>query len=196
MNRPSNQWLRSRSRRIVFAAGCLSVCLAGPVLLPAMAEPSMTDSQVKALCLLNFAKYVEWPANAFPYTNSPIRIAVQGDGPFTAALQSSVKDRTIDGRRIIIQVVHSGEDIPACHILFVSFAESSRAPGILKQVNGRPVLTVGEAPSFLGFGWMINFVTRNGKVRFDINMESARKAGLRISSNLLQLADTVRDNPK
>jgi hypothetical protein len=43
---------------------------------------------------------------------------------------------------------------------------------------------------------MINFVVRNGKVRFDINMDSARKAGLRISSNLLQLADTVSDKPQ
>jgi hypothetical protein len=174
----------------------VAVCLAGPVLLPAKAEAPMTDTQVKALCLLNFAKYVEWPTNAFPYTNSPILIVLQGDGPFTTALQSSIKDRTIDGRRITIQVLHSGDAIPVCHILFVSSAESSREPGILKQLNGRPVLTVGEAPSFAGAGGMINFVVRNGKVRFDINMDSARKAGLRISSNLLQLADTVSDKPQ
>ena len=43
---------------------------------------------------------------------------------------------------------------------------------------------------------MISFVVRSGKVRFDINAAAARKAGLRISSNLLQLADTVSDKPR
>ncbi|MGA2555779.1 MAG: YfiR family protein [Verrucomicrobiota bacterium] len=190
------QSLRFWSRRMAFAAGCLSVGLGGGLLPPALAAPPLTELQVKALCLFNFAKYVEWPTNSFSNTNSPLLLVLQGDDAFTAAVQSSFKDKIINGRTIAIQVIHSGEVIPPCHILFVRSAENKRAPDILKRVNGLPVLTVGEEPPFTDAGGMISFVVRSGKVRFDINAAAARKAGLRISSNLLQLADTVSDKPR
>ena len=50
------------------------------------------------------------------------------------------------------------------------------------------MLTVGEWPQFTENGGMINFVLENNKIRFQINDQAARGAGLKISSKLLNLA--------
>jgi hypothetical protein len=50
------------------------------------------------------------------------------------------------------------------------------------------VLTVGETDKFTQSGGLINFITEGDKVRFEINNDSARSAGLQISSKLLALA--------
>jgi hypothetical protein len=51
-----------------------------------------------------------------------------------------------------------------------------------------PVLTVGETERFTQTGGMINFIMEGNKIRFEINDETAKKAGLKISSKLLSLA--------
>src|SRR5580704_16265415 len=74
-----------------------------PVMLAIMVLPTMTkaqsaqltDSQIKATFLLNFAKFVEWPPGTFADLNSgltaghgkaPIALCVYGDDPFGNAL--------------------------------------------------------------------------------------------------------------
>jgi hypothetical protein len=39
--------------------------------LVSRADGSLTEYQVKALFLLNFIKYVDWPPNAFAGSNTP-----------------------------------------------------------------------------------------------------------------------------
>ena len=50
------------------------------------------------------------------------------------------------------------------------------------------MLTVGETEKFLEAGGMINFVTQGNKIRFQINEAATKKAGLKVSSKLLNLA--------
>ena len=57
-------------------------------------------------------------------------------------------------------------------------------------------MTVGNAPGFTRQGGIINFIMQDNRVRFEINPEAADRAGLRISSKLLQLATIVHDAAK
>ena len=60
------------------------------------------------------------------------------------------------------------------------------------QANARqPLLSVGDEPGFLERGGIIALKLSDGRVRFDINLATARETGLRLSSQLLQLADQV-----
>jgi hypothetical protein len=58
----------------------------------------------------------------------------------------------------------------------------------MEGLRGASVLTVSETPEFIGAGGMINFMLEANKIRFQINDEAAKKAGLKISSKLLSLA--------
>ena len=156
------------------------------------AEPSMTEYQVKALFLLNFTKYVDWPPAAFAGTNATIIIGLYGEDKFGDALKKAVEGKTINGRRLIIQPIEKDGDLGKCHMLFISDSEKDHLGEILDKIKALPVLTVGETDQFMEHGGMINFVIKGGKVRLEINLDAARQAKLEISSKLLGVADVVK----
>ena len=78
-----------------------------------------------------------------------------------------------------------------CNILFVSRDGQADVDAVLSSLAGTPVLLVGEQDHFAREGGMINFVEVDQKVRFEINEAAAKKAGLKISSQLLKLATIV-----
>jgi hypothetical protein len=57
------------------------------------------------------------------------------------------------------------------------------------------VLTVSDDQKFLDQGGIVRLRQVDGRLRFDIDAGAARRAGLRISSQMLQLAATVRGGP-
>ncbi len=158
----------------------------------ARAEGALTEYQVKALFLLNFIKYVEWPPNSFADSNAPITIVICGQSKLREALNAAVVGKSVGGRAIVIRQVESTDDFSPCHILFISDAASSRMRAILEKAGASPILTVGEGAAFAQNGGMINFVLKNGNVRLEIDLSAARKTGLTISSRLLAVADAVK----
>ena len=55
-----------------------------------------------------------------------------------------------------------------------------------------PLLTVTESEEGLERGSMINFVSVEGRVRFDVGLPSAERGNLKISARLLSVARRVR----
>jgi hypothetical protein len=88
------------------------------------------------------------------------------------------------------------QEIHGCQVLFVAAGEKKLLPVILAGVKENSVLTVGESEHFVQEGGMIGFCLEENKIRFEINLETAQKAKLRISSRLLALAKTVIGGPK
>ncbi len=154
--------------------------------------PSLTEYQVKALCLLNFAKYVDWPPEAYPQADAPLTIGVLGESHFGRDFEQAAAGKSINGRKIVIRELSGGEDWGKCRILFVSASEKKRLAEIISKVKSLPVLTVGETEQFTEKGGVINFMKKEGKIRFEIGLDAAREAKLTISSKLLNLADTVK----
>ena len=160
------------------------------------ADLSLTEYQVKSLFLLNFTKYVDWPAGAFADTNAPVTIGVYGENRFGDDLRKAVAGKTAGGRGIALRQIEKTEDLGKCHILFISSSEKKRMAEILSQVKSLPVLTVGETDQFIDQGGIINFTMKENKVRLEINLQSAREANLQVSSKLLSVADSVKGRSK
>jgi hypothetical protein len=152
---------------------------------------SASEYEVKAAFLLNFAKFVDWPAAAFQDGGSPIVIGVLGDDPFGRSLDNTVADKKVKGRSIAVKRSKSLSELQSCQILFVSSSEKGRLTWIISETKGRPVLTVGDTPGFAGRGGVIDFIPRERTIGFEINQGAASKAGLSISSHLLRLAKIV-----
>jgi len=144
---------------------------------------------VKATFLLNFTKFVEWPAAAFEDAASPISICILGDDPFQGILNQLVEGEVVNGRRVTVQKIRRAPSPKSCQILFAGKPEKD-LPAVLAAV-GPGVLTVGEGPDFLREGGIIAFVVENRRVRFDINQSAAANASLILSSRLLSVARTV-----
>jgi len=159
-------------------------------------DVSFTEYQVKALFLLNFTRYVDWPETALAGSNAPITIGVYGEDHFGAALQNAVADRRVNGRSILIEHVENTNDVFKCQVLFISNSEMKKQRQILVLLQTAPVLTVGESDNFTDQGGVIDFIKKDGKIRLEINVRAAQQANLQISSKLLRVADVVKGGPK
>ena len=175
---------------ILVATAAAAVLLCAETLMAAN-SPVASEAQVKAVFLVNFGKYVDWPAAAFPNTNAPITIGVMGTDRFGEELQQEVEGKTINGRSFVIKHLASDSELVGCQILFISHSAGDRLSAILEKASALPLLTVGEDTQFARSGGMINFALKNGNVRLAINLAAAKKAGLTISSRLLAVADEV-----
>jgi len=163
--------------------------VAGPGLAAQAARASEYD--VKAVFLFNFAQFVDWPAEAFPHSDTPLVIGVLGDDPFGGVLDQTVGDERLGGRPFQVRRFHSVDEIETCHILFVSRPEGDRPQNILAGLRNRPILTVSDADGFAERGGMIRFVTERGRIRLQLNLAAAEAAHLTISSKLLRVAEVV-----
>jgi hypothetical protein len=173
-------------KSLITAGVIFFLLLAG---FPVMAQDAApTEYQIKAAFVYNFAKFVEWPHEAFPDPASPIVIGVLGDNVFGDNLQKMVSNKAINNRPLQFKEFRSVAQATNCHILFISTSEKSKFSKVIEGLKGTSVLTVGESADFIGAGGMINFVLESNKVRFQINDDAAKKAGLKISSKLLSLA--------
>jgi hypothetical protein len=152
----------------------------------------VSEYQIKAAFLYNFAKFVEWPAASFKDSNSPIAICVVGQNPFGAILEETVNGKKLEGRHFVVRNITADQLAGGCHILFVSSSERKHSRAILESIKTPGVLTVGEVDGFAMDGGVINFKLDGGKLRFEINPEAAAKEGLQIRSNLLSLAQIVK----
>jgi hypothetical protein len=155
------------------------------------AETPPTEYQVKAAFLYNFAKFVEWPADAFPSPEAPFTVCVIGDDPFGPDLDAVLEGKEIAGHPMTTKRPLPEGDLTSCQMLFASAREGGQ-PAALFVAPRAGRLTIGEAPGFTKAGGIIRFVMEAGKVRFEINPDAADKAGLKISSKLLKLARIVR----
>ena len=149
------------------------------------------EYEVKAAFLYNFTKFVEWPPGAFPDDAAPIVIAVFGPDPFGPTLDDVVAGERAGGRPLVIRRVKNSTDLDGCHVIFVSPPKAEAFLSLVQSFSHLPMLTVGETDGFADLGGIIQFVVRQRKVRFRINIAAAERAGLKMSSRLLNLAEVV-----
>ncbi len=151
-----------------------------------------TESQVKALFLMKFAQYVDWPEGAMAVTNAPIVIGVVGGDGVGDELAKLTRGKTAAGHTYVVKHLAADADPGGCQILYISDGAAPDMGKILGKAAGYPILTVGENSAFAENDGMINFVRKQESVHLEINLASARKAGLKISSKLLSVADVVK----
>jgi hypothetical protein len=163
----------------------------------AFAEKDSTEGfqeyEVKAAFLYNFGKFVEWPKGSFADDQSPFVLGVLGKDPFGKALDS-LKGRGIQGRDFVVKKFDGHETLERCHILFVAESEQAHLTEILKKVKHWPVLTVSDMKGFCPAGGDIALFIEEKSIRFEINVDSAQRKGLKLSSQLLKLAKIYKED--
>jgi hypothetical protein len=152
---------------------------------------SPTEYEVKAAFLFNFAKFVEWPATVFSGSETPFRICILGRDPFGNGLEQIVAGKKLDRRQIEIARPMNSMEAKNCQILFIASSEARQVPQILEHLKGVSVLTVADTNRFALMGGMISFVRDDDRVRFEINVQAADAAHLKLSARLMTVAKRV-----
>lgn len=167
-----------------------ALCMVGGLLcFEISAQPAVArENELKAAYLLNFAQFVEWPAT----TGETLMICVAGADGVREVLGRAVEaKKKAAGRALAVRGLEEGAAPNGCNVLFL---DSKAAPPIERHLRAHatePLLTVSDINAFARHGGMIELFAQDNRMRFNINVDNAAKAGLRVSSSLLQLAAAV-----
>jgi hypothetical protein len=164
------------------------------VFLLTLVTPSaqdVTESALKAAYIYNFAKFTEWPADVVGAAE-PLALCVFGDADVGIALKRAVKDRVLSGHPMAVS--HTAAPAAGagpqrqCHVIYVSGMTAAEAADVIAGVRDAPVLTLSDVDGFTERGGIAQFFYLNGRLHFTIQLESVKRARLRISSQLLSMA--------
>lgn len=171
-------------------AAALLLALLGQPASPAYAAAPDKEYQVKAVFLFNFTQFVEWPKSEFPGPDAPLVVGILGPDPFSFYLDAVVRGEKALNHPIVVKRFEKLEDVKDCHVLFVGMRDL-KTEAVAKALKERRILTVGDSRDFSERGGMIGFVTREGKIRLQVNLKAVQAADLEVSSKLLRLAEIV-----
>lgn len=172
------------ARRIsALILGCLlttQACVAAEV----------SEYELKAAYLYNFALFTTWPSDRLADASAAMTFCVLGQTPLASAL-TGLQSRKLRDRRIVVKQIASPEEVRSCHVLFIGAGEYGNLPKVVEAVRDSGTLTVTDALDPLSSEAAISMMIENGRLVFDVNLPSAQRARLTLSSKLLKLARSV-----
>ena len=182
--------MRGRSMRRLAVVALMCLCNAAS---PRLAAAQITTaSTLKAAFLYNFAKFTEWPSDALAPAQR-LSLCVMGDASVADALEQTIQGRQVEGHELSVRVVKISDPIRACHLLYAGGLNAQRSTQLLQALHGAPVLSVADSDRFAESGGVAQLILEGDRMRFAVNVASARRARLTLSSKLLNLAKIVKD---
>ena len=157
----------------------------------AAAQDRSLEYAVKATYLYKFVPFVAWPNGAFIAPTSPFEICIVGESNFANLVANGVAGQNAGGHSLAVRRITKIAEENNCQVLFVGAEDPGVLAATLLAVRGKPVLTVTDAAPDGEHG-VVNFVLREDRVRFEIDLGQAARNGIAISSKLLSLAVAVQ----
>lgn len=170
----------------------LSTCVVLFGISPVLAQTAGDEQRLKAAFVLRFPQFVVWPPAAVT-GHTTLDICVSGSRATESALRELTAGESLNGLRLVVRDTPPENQLSSCHVLVLGGARPDRE--LMARAAPLPVLTVGDSPTFLDEGGIIQLKVVDRRVRFEISMPAAARARLSLSSQLLRLAATVRGGP-
>lgn len=184
---------KPRQGRLIFPLifSLLIFCLDMPGFCFGQGASNSIDAEVKAAFIYKFTKFIYWNQSEYNERTSPVIISVLGADPVADYLEDFSK-RQPEGRSFELKKIKKiAGNLSVCNLLFISRLQQHQLPVILKMLEGANVVTVSDIPGFARLGGIIGFVVEDDRVKLEINLRAAKKAGLKISAKLLEIARIV-----
>jgi hypothetical protein len=151
------------------------------------AVTSSTDEyRVKAAFIYYFIAYTQWPDNI----DKTLNLCIYGKDFFGHEIDQ-LQTRPVNQFAIAVSRLTDLEKVHQCQALFISKSETAYFSSILDRLQGETILTIADSTHAAKKGVNINMHLVENKVKFEINLGTARHAGLTISARLLQLATKI-----
>jgi YfiR/HmsC-like len=180
-----------RLGRIVAAAAATLGLLALSVPpSPLFAADSYSEDAIKAAYLYRFAGYVNWPDPGSD--NIPFIIDVLGSPGVARELRRLLPGHLINNRAPQVREITGARDVGAAQMVYVGAGRAHLLRGLVPGASHPSLLLVTDEADGLNAGSMLNFLTVDRNVRFEVSLTAADRWGLKISSELLGVAIRVR----
>ena len=140
----------------------------------------VSEVELKAAFVYNFALFTAWPRETLP-EGRPLSICAMTAAAQIDALRQ-LRGRTVAGHTVSVS---AAPGTGACHVV-VYQPDASLTPA------AAGALTVCDGPEQACHDAVITLIREGDRVRFDVDSARARAKGLSLSSKLLRLARRVR----
>jgi hypothetical protein len=147
--------------------------------------------QMKAVFVVNFLRFVDWPPSHLSPAPAPIVVAVLGDRTFIEELRAYATGQSVSGHSIEVKSVDRPQDARGAHMLFIGASESGNLPAIVEVAEAAALLTVGDTEGYARAGVILNLYTLDQRIRIEANPSAATRSGVRLSAHLLRIARIV-----
>ena len=181
----------SRHRYACVQAICLLVTSLFCFFQPNAYAEKAPEYQLKATFLFHFLDFTKWPN----HDSDDKTICILGRDPFNNYLHELARI-VRSNQKIIIKQAASLNDTHDCHILFISRSEANNLNRILENLVSSPLLTVSDIDSFAANHGMIELARKSSKTQLIINLTAVKSAGIKLNSNLIDLAQVVGNDEK
>lgn len=148
-------------------------------------EIQAQSQQLHAVFINSFIKYINWPDK---YADGDFKIAVLGGSTVIPHLKKIAEIKKVNGRNIVVQAYESLDKIKDVHILYLPEEKSAVLEVALRKFRRTSTLIITEKEGLGARGSNINFITRNGRLAFEINIEAMEKSKLKVATELSRLA--------
>lgn len=148
-----------------------------------------SQSMFKALFMFNFAKYIEWPNME---QQSEFVIGVLGNDEIIPELNKLAGARKINNKKIVVKSVKTPAEGNGVHIFYVPNTKSNQIQKVVANFKGSPTLIVTDKPSLCKVGSHINYVTVDGKMKFEVNKQNIINHNLNVDPKLVALGISVQ----
>ena len=159
------------------------------------AHAQALEFAVKATFLHKFAGFVEWPEAAFESTRSPLTLCIAGSDPVSKLIDQAAEGQAYGTHPFEVRHIAQPSAVGTCHMLYVAGLPADTIDAYLQAARGKPILTVTDGGTTRRTQGVINFVLRENRVRFEIDLDLAATQRIAVSSKLSSLAVASRGAP-
>jgi len=163
------------------------------ILLSFNVDGQPSEYTMKATFIGKFPQFIEWGARSdVNDVSKPFVISIIGNNPFKNDVVELLKRQKIKNKKVEMRFINQITQIENTDILFISNSMRKNLSKILEYTQNKPILTISDTSGFAEKGVHINFYLENDNVRFEINEQAARNAGIIINYRLLANAKIVK----
>lgn len=148
-----------------------------------------TKYKIQSVYMYNFTKYIQWPDS---YNQGDFVVAVMGESPINDELLSMSEQKQVNGRSMKVVQVNSLDEISQpIHMLYIPSDESPHLGDALQLTRNEPTLIITNKEGMGRVGSMINFVTKNGRPTFEMNISALDQRNLVFEQQLKTIAIVI-----
>lgn len=163
-------------------------------LLPASARASAeAEDELKAAVVLSFLRYGEW--SAAPTPNAPLTVGVFGRAGFASVLRKSLEGKTANEHPVHVVDLRTAAGEPGCELVYFADDKTVDTKAVLQSAAMAHALTIGESKEFLDWGGAVRLFVLDGRITFEVNLDTLEHSGVNISSRLLRFGQ-IRNSKK
>lgn len=153
---------------------------------------SANEYDIRAAMLFNLTQFIDWPAWKLDSSHPQFLICIAGQDPIGPKIDHYLTDKIVGTKPVLVRHLSMLENANSCHMLYVSEGERKRLQQMEPELIKSAVLTISERANAISPDQIVGLPITDEHVHIDINLGTAQRAGLTVSSKLLRLATVTR----